>query len=296
MVTLEQLDRRLKTLLPEAYRESYEAVEPTPMGSAGLKYDANGQVAWNEIWGSFCDLAMAGGPPHKGALLEPATPAAVDGAPERYEEVTTELCRAITMVTELPAAASPVPGWVRVDCYSDTMAGWLLRAVTMENVAATAERRALDLPASPHFRLDKEIKNVVTVLAKTNHYWEGHLPRMQSRAIAALFAELAAETPLVTPAPATDPALVASMAPANLAATIHRETGLQAAGPRYPNWFGVQCPSVRAAVWMMRALVASNVLARREDTTLFVPINTVTDLTGGRTAAVFARVYRLFAK
>ncbi len=292
-MTLDQLDRRLKTLLPEEYQESYESLEPTPMGAAGLKFDATGRVAWNEIWGSFCDLAMAGGPPHKGSLLEPATPAEISAAPDQYEAVTAELCRAITMVTELPATTSPVPGWVRVDCYSDTMAGWLLRAVTMENVAATANHRALDLPASPHFRLDKETKNVVTVIAKTNHYWDGHLPRLQSRAIAALFAELALETPLVAPALSTDPALATSVAPANLATTIQRETGLLAASPRYANWFGMECPGVRAAVWMMRALVACNVLARREGTTLFVPINPLTDLTGGRTAAVVVRAHGL---
>ena len=55
------LDSRLKLLLPTEYRETYETIEPKPMGSAGLKYDDSGQVAWDEIWGSFCDLAMAGG-------------------------------------------------------------------------------------------------------------------------------------------------------------------------------------------------------------------------------------------
>jgi sirohydrochlorin cobaltochelatase len=32
----------------------------------------------------------------------------------------------------------------------------------------------LFLPAGPTFRLDKEIKNVVTVIAKTHHYWKEH--------------------------------------------------------------------------------------------------------------------------
>ena len=68
---LEALDARLRTLLPEEYRDVYEDVQPISMGSAGLKYDADGQVAWDQMWGSFCDLAMAGGPPHKGTLLEP---------------------------------------------------------------------------------------------------------------------------------------------------------------------------------------------------------------------------------
>jgi sirohydrochlorin cobaltochelatase len=33
----------------------------------------------------------------------------------------------------------------------------------------------LFLPAAPSFTLDKEIKNVVTVVAKTHHYWTEHL-------------------------------------------------------------------------------------------------------------------------
>src|SRR4029453_14360386 len=70
-MALEELDARLKTILPEEYQASYEGMEPVPMRSAGLKYDSDGKVAWNEIWGSFCDLAMAGGPPHRGSLLGP---------------------------------------------------------------------------------------------------------------------------------------------------------------------------------------------------------------------------------
>ena len=81
---------------------------------------------------------------------------------------------------------SPNLGWIRVQCHSDVMAGWMLRAITMENVAVRSEGRALDLPAAPHFRLDKEIKNVVTVVAKTCHYWMGHIlanRRSTSRAV-----------------------------------------------------------------------------------------------------------------
>src|SRR5580692_3336767 len=69
---LKALDAKLKTVLPPAYA-SYEDVQPISMGSAGLKFDATGRVAWDEIWEGFCDLAMAGGPPHKGKLLEPAS-------------------------------------------------------------------------------------------------------------------------------------------------------------------------------------------------------------------------------
>ena len=70
---LAELERRLTLILPEEYQDSYEDVQPVSMGSAGLKYDNDGNVAWDEMWATFCDLAMAGGPPHKGMLLEPAS-------------------------------------------------------------------------------------------------------------------------------------------------------------------------------------------------------------------------------
>ena len=67
------LDTRLRTLLPPLYQDSYAEVQPVSMGSAGLKYGTDGQVAWDEIWQTFCDLALAGGPPHRGTLLEAAS-------------------------------------------------------------------------------------------------------------------------------------------------------------------------------------------------------------------------------
>src|SRR6476469_1871961 len=135
-MALEELDARLKTILPEEYQDSYEGMEPVPMRSAGLKYDSDGKVAWNEIWRSFCDLAMAGGPPHKGTLLEPAVPADIDAQTDRYAEVVAEICRGIGMTTELAAQPSAVPGWIRLDCLGRGMAGWLVRAIVMENVSA----------------------------------------------------------------------------------------------------------------------------------------------------------------
>ena len=200
----DRLNLRLQTILPQEYQDSYESLQPVSMGSAGLKYDNDGRVAWDQIWGTFCDLAMAGGPPHKGALLEPASSTDVDAAPERYAAVAGEICRGIILATGLDARDSVVPGWIRVLCYSEAMAAWLLRAVVMENVAARCEGRRLDVPAGPHFRLEKEIKNVVTVVAKTSHYWLGHTPPSQRQAIAELLLALDAEAPLLEPAPAID--------------------------------------------------------------------------------------------
>jgi sirohydrochlorin cobaltochelatase len=255
------LEARIRTMLPEEYQDTYADVQPDPMRSAGLKFDADGQVAWNEMWGSFCDLAMAGGPPHKGRLLGPGTASEIQADPKRYDEVQQEICRGIRVVTSLEARPSPVPGWVRVSCLGEGMAGWLLRAITMENVAARADGRTLDLPAGPGFRLEKEIKNVVTVASKTCHYWIDHMSFGQQREITALIAAMNGESPLVEPADAGD-----------------------------AGWRGIACPSVRAAIKMMRALVACNVLARREDTVLYVPA------TDSRTVAdAVERVRRLAA-
>ena len=262
---LRVLEARLQALLPQEYQDSYEDVEPVPMGSAGLKYDADGRVAWNEIWQSFCDLALAGGPPHKGRLLQPGTAAEIAAEPDRYTVVTGEICRGITMATGLPSDPSEEPGWVHVGCDSDGMAAWLLRAVGMENVAVRADGTVLDLPAGPAFRLDKEIKNVVTVIAKTCHYWSGHMWRFEQQAIAELFAGMNAESPLLVPAYPS------------------------------PEWIATPCASVRSAVWMTRIMVASNVLARREETVVLAPVDPVRDPDGSVVAAALARAQRLAA-
>ena len=293
----DRLNLRLQTILPQEYQDSYESLQPVSMGSAGLKYDIDGRVAWDQIWGSFCDLAMAGGPPHKGALLDAASSADVNAAPDQYATVTEEICRGIILATGLDARSSVTPGWIRVLCYSEAMAAWLLRAIVMENVAARCEGRRLDVPAGPHFRLEKEIKNVVTVVAKTSHYWLGHIPPGQRQAIAELFLAMDAESPLLEPARAVDGAAHSAQAAlgARVGEAVERKTGLPPSPHRYNGWLGLECPSVRAAVWMMRAVVASNVLSRREGTVLFVPIDPARDPDGERVATCVASIHGLAA-
>jgi hypothetical protein len=288
--TFERLEHRLRTLLPAEYQDTYQDVQPVSMRSAGLKYDADGAVAWDQIWGSFCDLAMAGGPPHKGALLEPGAEADIDAAFGRYDAVVEEICRGIRLATGLRAYPSPEPGWVSVTCTGDTMAEWLLRAITMENVAARRAGAVLELPAAPHFRLEKEIKNVVTVIAKTAHYWLGHVPAAQRQEIGDLFMRMTVESPLL------EPTAVGSVEDdrtrrAVIAARMAHVTGWRAAEREYPGWLGVECPDVKPAIWMMRALVASNVLARRETRTLFVPLDAARDPGGVLVAAAVAQAF-----
>ncbi len=278
----EALELRVRAILPKEYQDRYEDVAPVSMGSASLKFGDDGKVAWDDIWGAFCDLAMAGGPPHKGKLLLPATGAEIQQAPERYREVVQEICRGIRMVTHLAVMPSPVPGWVQVDCDDAVMASWLARAIAMENVSARCEGTLLDLPAGPNYRIEKEIKNVITSIAKTCHYWQGHVGTAQQREIEGLFAALESESPLIQPAvegygfqPDSDRELRNALGDKILAAT-----GLPPSQTPCDGWLGIVCPSVKAAIWMMRALVACNVFARREDTVLFVPVNPATDPEG----------------
>jgi sirohydrochlorin cobaltochelatase len=286
---LAALDARIRAILPPEYQDSYQDVQPVSMGSAGLKYSSDGRVAWDLIWGSFCDLAMAGGPPHKGTLLEPGSAAEIAAQPGRYDEVTGEICRGITMTTGLTARPAPDAGWVRIDCGSLAMASWLLRAIVMENVSARSGGRLLDLPAAPHFQLHKEIKNVVTVIAKTCHYWMGHMSRSQQREIGELLSGLSADAALITPAVVTgEPTAFAAMAEA-----IHQRTGLVVPAQRYAGWLGVECGDVPPAVWMMRALVVNNILSRREGTTLFVPVNAVDDPGGEGVVNCLVRIHAL---
>lgn len=102
-------------LLPPRYRDGH-AVSAAPMGAAPLAYDDAGRVAWDRLWGHddpehpFCDLALAGGPPHQGTLLAPATADVVNADPAGYACVRAELERGLRMVTGLNVTAEAAPG------------------------------------------------------------------------------------------------------------------------------------------------------------------------------------------
>jgi hypothetical protein len=162
-----------RAMLPSRYRQG-TPISAAPMGAASIQYTDDGEVAWDAMWTQFCDLALAGGPRHRDSLLEPATAEDVDGAPDAYARVTTELERGLRLVTGLPTVESDQPGWVGLRCDSEQQARWLLSAIAVENVSVRRVGSALFLPSAPRFRLDVEIKSVVTVAAKTYHYYLEH--------------------------------------------------------------------------------------------------------------------------
>jgi len=95
--------------------------------------------------------------------------------PEPYEAVVAEIERGIHLAASLPTVRSRMPGWVGVRCESEEMAIWLLRAIIVENIMVRREEEILYLPAGPRFTIQREIKNIVTSVAKTVHYWSAHL-------------------------------------------------------------------------------------------------------------------------
>ncbi|MBU6238211.1 MAG: hypothetical protein KGQ51_10305 [Planctomycetes bacterium] len=172
---LKSLADQQYSILPTDYAGRLDAIAPSSMGSASLIYDEEGSVPWDRIWTSFCDLAMAGGPPHRGSLLANVPIEDIARQRAQYDLVVAELRRGIELASRLPTLESSIPGWVGVRCHDERMAAWMLRAIIVENILVRREGSILFLPAGPEFRIEKEIKNVITAVAKTTHYWFGHL-------------------------------------------------------------------------------------------------------------------------
>lgn len=148
--------------------------ENSEMTSAPMKYLPTGEVDWGTMWNTFCKLASEdGGRPHRGEMMRVA-PITTE-ASEAYEAVVAELVRGIKAVSNLPALPAE-PGWVAVVCESSGMARWLSEAILQENVPARHTGHLLLVPAAANFTLKNEIKSVITVVAKTTHYWANHLP------------------------------------------------------------------------------------------------------------------------
>lgn len=154
------------------------APSTAPMSSAEFIYREDGRPDWGAMWTSFCELALYGGPPHRGEPDTLRAPIEVP-APDPASDAITEIRRGIFETTGLFAEPTN-DGWVAVTCRSRKMAAWLCATIILENVEARFEDERLFLPASPDFRLKNEVKSVITVLAKTNHYWEAHIAATES--------------------------------------------------------------------------------------------------------------------
>lgn len=152
-----------------------------PMAAAPMKYRDDGSADWGNMWDSFCVLALDGGPPHRGSMLY-AREAVRHDSPE-YAAVVAEITRGIALVSGLEATPA-TPGWIAVHCPDAAMAAWLSEAIAGENVQARSEGATLFVPAADDFSLTGEIKNVITAVAKTTHYWHDHVPPAMKQTLA----------------------------------------------------------------------------------------------------------------
>jgi hypothetical protein len=264
-VELANLDRKVNALLPSRYQHCYASVSPTSMGSAGLKYEPDGKVAWEQIWTTFCDLGLAGGPPHRGKLLEPVPEVELTAGLGTLGDVVSEIDRAIGLTTGLPVIPGYETGWVGVRCESTEQATWLQFAVTAENVSARRRQAVLQLPAGPAFRVEKEIKNVVVAVAKAYHYWDGHLTNSQQSLAGDDVWEAA--IPGESAANPCEYETVISEVEDGL-----REAEIRSSPRRYVGWVGIETMSEEQAVWMLRAVLVEQVLARREEKVLYAAV------------------------
>ena len=150
-----------------------DPIVDTPMSAAPFTYRDDGRPDWGEMWQGFCELALYGGPPHRGAGAALETPVAAPG--EVVEDaMIAETVRGIaetTGLTAVPAAG----GWLSVECGSKRMAAWLSAVIILENVDARAEGALLFVPGGHGFELKDQVKSVITVVAKSFHYWQEHI-------------------------------------------------------------------------------------------------------------------------
>jgi sirohydrochlorin cobaltochelatase len=159
------------TLLNPGIKKA-EADKRAPMAPAPMVYNDDNSVAWDRMWDNFCVLASAGGPPHRATLLR----AQIDANPDSdgYRFATDEIIRGIALVSGLTASPATT-GWIAIECHQPGKARWLSEQICQENVEARAAGTQLFVPVGDTFSLKGEIKNVITAVAKTTHYWSDHL-------------------------------------------------------------------------------------------------------------------------
>lgn len=170
--------------LPQSHKNSPESPKSdltAPMAAGPIVYHDDGRIDWGNMWESFCVLALDGGPPHRGDLLQAPINPDID-SPD-YHFAVAEIARGIGEVAGLTAVPAE-PGWLQIQCQSEGQARWLAEAIIEENVQARHEGAFLLVPVGDQFALKHEIKNVITAVAKTNHYWQEHLAVEVKQALA----------------------------------------------------------------------------------------------------------------
>jgi sirohydrochlorin cobaltochelatase len=175
---VDRLDTLRETLGRDAdvrRREYAPPPRPDPaqaMSSAPFVWQEDGRPDWASMWTTFCELALYGGPPQRGPDSALRAPTGATRRPD--DEMLAEMRRGIWETSGL-YAESGEPGWLAITCDSATMAAWMCAAIILENVAARVDEDRLMVPAGPDYELKDQVKSIITVVAKTHHYWQAHI-------------------------------------------------------------------------------------------------------------------------
>jgi hypothetical protein len=175
---VDRLDALRDTLGRDADARTREyAPPPRPdpalaMSSAPFVWQEDGRPDWGTMWTTFCELALYGGPPQRGP--DSALRAPNGAGTDSDDAMVAEMRRGIWETTRL-YAESAGPGWLAVTCDSPMMAAWMCAAIILENVDARVDEDRLMVPAGPDYELKDQVKSIITVVAKTHHYWQAHI-------------------------------------------------------------------------------------------------------------------------
>ncbi len=131
-----------------------------------MKYGPDGSVDWGNMWDTFCALALDGGPAHRACMLQSQEDADINS--DAYRFAANEIIRGVFAVSGLEARLA-TPGWLAMRCPLIGMARWLSEAIEVEQVQARADGSNLFVPVGEWRVVNGEIKNVITVVAKTTH-------------------------------------------------------------------------------------------------------------------------------
>lgn len=71
-----------------------------------------------------------------------------------------------------------------VECGDVSKAYWLSQQIRAENVDSYCDGTRFFVPVGADFTLKGEIKNVITVVAKTTHYWSDHMEASLKQVVA----------------------------------------------------------------------------------------------------------------
>ena len=149
------------------------------MTSAPFLWRQDGRPDWGSMWTTFCELALYGGPPQRGPQSALRRHGRV-GRGLRRRDARRDAPRDLGDDRALHGVGRG--RLAPVTCDSPTMAAWMCAAIILENVGARVDDDRLLLPAGPDYQLKDEVKSIITVVAKTHHYWQAHVADSGARA------------------------------------------------------------------------------------------------------------------